>query len=272
MKGDCGRVVLITGAGSGIGAACAGHLHACGYAVYGTVRQARAVEAGYRTVPMDVLDDGSVRRAVEAVLAEAGRLDVVVNNAGISISGAVEDLSLDQFRLVLETNLLGALRVCRAALPAMRGQGSGLIVNVSSVAGLVGLPFDGAYSASKFALEGLTQSLRMEVRRFGVHVALLEPGEVATGMTARNLELHRVAATPPYAARFACSMSACTASEAGGIPPSAVAQALERIIESRRPRLRYCVGRTSDRMAAWLSRLLPSGWFEHLLLKRYGLL
>src|SRR5215470_2155720 len=151
MPDQPGQVVLITGASSGIGAACATYLHARGYRVYGTSRRPSEVPApAFPLLAMDVDDDASVRHGVAQVLAMAGRVDVAVNNAGIAIAGAVEETSDDEARAQLETNLFGVLRVCRAVLPIMRQQGGGTIVNISSVAGALGIPFQGLYSASKF--------------------------------------------------------------------------------------------------------------------------
>jgi NADP-dependent 3-hydroxy acid dehydrogenase YdfG len=165
------RVVLITGASSGIGQACARHLARQGYQVFGTSRRPQGgADEPFEMIPMDVTDEDSVRQGVATVLARAGRLDVVVNNAGFGFGGAVEDTSIDEARELFETNLFGMLRVCRAVLPHLRERRAGTIVNVSSLAGLIGQPFVGMYCATKFATEGLTEALRMEVRPFGIHV------------------------------------------------------------------------------------------------------
>lgn len=181
-------VVFITGASSGIGKICAEHLHAKGYRVYGTSRRASSTPQAvgsdrFRLIAMDVNSEDSVQRAIQTVLVAEGRIDVVLNNAGDGVAGSVEDTSLDEAQRQLDTNFFGVLRVCHAALPIMRRQASGLIVNVSSLGGLVGLPFQGLYSASKFAVEGMTEALRMEVRPFGVRVVLVEPGDFRTGFT-----------------------------------------------------------------------------------------
>ena len=173
-------VVLITGASSGFGEACADHLARRGYRVYGTSRRARFPEGGAeenpRMIPMDVCDDDSVRAAVEFVLAAEGRLDVVVNNAGLGMAGAVEDTSLEEARALFETNFFGMHRVCRAVLPTLRAQRSGLIVNISSIGGLIAIPFQGFYSASKFATEALTEALRMDYDAFGRVLSDTNPG------------------------------------------------------------------------------------------------
>src|SRR5262245_54772812 len=175
MKSESGveaqrKVVLVTGASSGIGRAVATHLASCGPRVFGTSRHPAAEASdGIEWVAMDVDDDASVERGVASVLQRAGRLDAVVNNAGWALMGPVEETSIDEARAQMETNFFGVLRVCRAVLPVLRRQGGGHIVNVSSLGGVFGMPFSGIYSASKFALEGLSESLRFETRRHGIH-------------------------------------------------------------------------------------------------------
>ena len=159
------RVALITGASSGIGRACATHLAACGVRVYGTSRIASAGQDPFPMLQMDVTDDQSVQRAIEAIIHREGRLDIVVNNAGIAVAGPLELTSVEEAKRQIDVNLFGAFRVCRAVLPIMRNQGGGYIVNIGSIGGLIAIPFQPLYSASKFALEGMTESLRLEVRR-----------------------------------------------------------------------------------------------------------
>src|ERR1700724_82946 len=178
------RVVLVTGASSGIGLACATHLAGRGYRGYGTSRRSGAGPAGKVTMlAAGVFDGGSVEQAIATVLDHEGRLDIVVNNAGMGIAGPVENTSIEEAKRQLEVNFFGAFRVCRAALPAMRKQGSGYIVNIGSIGGLIAIPYQAMYSASKFALEGFSESLRMEVRPFGIRVVIIEPGDHKTALT-----------------------------------------------------------------------------------------
>lgn len=171
------RVVLVTGASSGIGKACAEHLFKQGYRVYGTSRNAQSSESNkakdktsdphFEMIKMDVDDDLSVQKGIELIVQCEGRLDAVVNCAGVAIAGAVEDTTIEEAKSQLETNFYGTLRVCRAVLPSLRKQRHGYIVNISSVAGLIGIPFQAFYSANKFALEGMTEALRMESNLLG---------------------------------------------------------------------------------------------------------
>lgn len=274
MSSDEKRVVLVTGASSGLGRACATHLHERGHKVYGTSRRGRSGKDGpaFEMLQMDVCDEHSVREGIQSIAREEGRLNVAVNNAAISVPGAVEDVSIDQYRLLFETNYFGVLRVCQAVLPIMREQASGTIVNISSMGGRVGMPFDGPYASSKFALEGLTESLRMEVKQFGIRVVLVEPGNIATGMTARNVEDHPVQSGSPYSKQFQDAISASIEGEAGGIPPERIAVLLQEIISDPSPRLRYPVGIFSDRMLLRLTKILPAGMTERMMMKEYNLL
>lgn len=247
------RVVLVTGASSGIGRACAELLAARGHCVYGAAR--RKVESDRVTsVTMDVRDEESVRGAVQQVLSREGRIDAVVNNAGIAMAGAIEDTAVEEARELFETNFFGAMRVCRAVLPAMRERGAGHIVNIGSIAGLVAVPYAGLYSASKFALEGLSEALRMEAAPFGVRVVLIEPGDHRTPLTESR---RRIAASEAYRRRSEIAVARMEADERNGPEPEAVARLVLRVINKSRPRLRYATGPLAERAAIWLKRLAP---------------
>jgi NAD(P)-dependent dehydrogenase (short-subunit alcohol dehydrogenase family) len=268
------KVILITGARSGIGRACADALVAQGHCVYGTSRTpggAASEALGFPLLAMDVDDTDSVLAGVDAILKASGHLDVVVNNAGFGYGGAIEETSIAEAKALFETNYFGALRVCRAVLPHMRARRSGLIVNVSSIGGLMGLPFQGMYSASKFALEGLSASLRMEVRSFGIHVVLLTPGDICTPFTAnRRAARAALCEDSAYRERYAAALTRMEADEQGGPSPEVVARTLTRIVNSRVPKPRYIVGPFYERVAAWAGRMLPAGLFERLLMTYYG--
>lgn len=265
---DLSPVVLITGASSGIGRACARHLHGRGYRVFGASRRPQPDEV-FIPVEMDVDDDASVQRGVERVLAEAGRIDVVVNNAGYALAGAVEDTSIEEAQAQFETNFFGVLRVTRAVLPAMRQQRSGLIVNISSIGGVIGLPFQGVYSASKHAVEGLTEALRHEVRPFGVRVALICPGDYRTNTTANRRRPARDQSV--YAAQFERTLQVIEHDEQSASTPEPVARLLEQIIRSAKPRPRYLIGPLVERAAVWVRPFVPGRVFEFFVRKFYRL-
>ena len=270
MPDQEGRVVLITGASSGIGLACARRLAQKGYRVFGTSRRAQPeMEEAFSWVQMDVDDESSVRQGVAEVLERAGRLDVLISNAGIGYAGAVEDTSLEEARETFETNFFGTLRLCRAALPHMRQRGSGCIVVIGSLAGLIALPFQGLYSASKFALEGLCEALRMEVRPFGIRVVLIEPGDTRTGFTAHRRWVRAARAGSAYEQAARRALAVQEHDETHGVSPEWTARTVERVLRLRSPRLRYKAAGAFQRLAASFKRFLPETWFEWGLRKYY---
>lgn len=264
------NVVLITGASSGVGHATAALLSQQGYRVFGTSRRAGqvAAPAGVDMLPLDVRDDGSVRACVDAVIARAGRLDVLVNNAAYEQAGAVEDVSVAEARAQFETNFFGVHRMVQSALPYMRAQRGGRIVNVSSLAGLVSIPFMSIYSATKFALEGYSEALRMEVRSFGIHVSVVESGFLNTPIQA-NRQYPR-APVDAYEDRRARAYAAFRREEDKGPGADVPARAILKTIQSRNPRLRILVG-SMARQNLTLRRILPHGVFEGAAMRFFGI-
>jgi NAD(P)-dependent dehydrogenase (short-subunit alcohol dehydrogenase family) len=268
------KVVLITGATSGIGQACAAHLAGRGWRVFGTRRGSSAgtpTGAPFEMITMDVDDDASVQAGVDALLAKTGRLDAVVNNAGISLMGPIEDTATDEAKAQMETNFFGVLRVCRATLPPLRKQGGGHIINVSSLAAVVGLPFSGLYSASKFALEGMTESLRHETWPFGIQVVLVEPGDFRTAITSKRRTTRASETNGAYREAFARFKVKQDRDEAQAPDPQAVANLIESILKNPRPRLRYTVGMMGQRIVVPLKNFLPQSLFEWLFRRVIGL-
>jgi len=268
------KVVLITGASSGIGQACAEQLAKAGWRVFGTGRAtppAPQPGTALAMVQMDVTDENSVRHCVDSVTARAGRLDAVVNNAGIAVMGAVEDCTIEEAKAQLETNFFGVLRVCRATLPALRQNGGGHVVNISSLAGLIGLPFSGMYSASKFALEGVSESLRMECRQFGIRVVLVEPGDFRTNITHRRTIAAAAQTNSPYREAFERCKHKQEQDETNAPGPEAVARLVVRILSDPNPRTRYSVGMLSQRMVVPMRRFLPQRVFEWVARQVFGM-
>lgn len=267
------KVVLVTGASSGIGKRVAGHLALRGHRVFGAQRRAPSAggPSAVEMVAMDVTDEASVERAVAAIHARAGRIDAVVNNAGNAIMGAVEDTSIEETQAQLDTNFFGVLRVCRAVLPRMRAQGGGHIVNISSLAGVLGLPFSGLYSASKFALEGMTESLRLEARCFGIRVVLIEPGDFQSDLAVTRRIAEGAAKNDAYREAFARFQAQQEKDEAGAPTPESLARLVERILADPNPRLRYSAGMLGQRVVIPLKRWLPQSLFEWTLIRVLGL-
>jgi NAD(P)-dependent dehydrogenase (short-subunit alcohol dehydrogenase family) len=271
MQNSSMPVVLITGASSGIGFTCAKTLHAHGYRVFGTSRRSFDHDFGFKLLRMDVGNEDSVNNAVQRILEETGRIDIVVNNAGIGYGGAIEDTSLAEAKATLETNFFGVLNVCRAVLPSMRSLGGGLIVNISSIGGLVGLPFQGLYSASKFAVEGMTEALRLELKSFGVKVVLINPGDIATSFTQNRRICRDSVNASVYDAQFQRALNIIEQNETSGSTPELVAKTLLKIVRSTSPNPRYVAGTLIERLAVLLRRILPAVWFEWVLAKYYGM-
>jgi NAD(P)-dependent dehydrogenase (short-subunit alcohol dehydrogenase family) len=269
--GSASQVILVTGASSGIGLAIARHLAGLGHRVFGGSRSEVHGER-FEPVVLDVDVEESVRRAVEGIVAVTGRMDAVINSAGFGIVGAVEDTSVAEAKAQFETNFFGTLRVCQAVLPTMRAQRAGLIVNISSLAGLLAIPFHGMYSASKFALEGLTEALRMEVKPFGVRVVLIEPGDYRTGFTSSRRRTSASLGDTCYGYACAASLSRMEQEESAGRPPQEIAHLVARLLHRRRPKLRYRVGPLVQRLVPTVRSLIPYSLYERLLMGHYNVL
>ncbi len=267
------KIILVTGASSGIGAAIAKRLAGEGHTVFGTSRKAGAAPPGdgVRILVMDVRSDDSVAQAVAQVMAAAGRIDVVVNNAGFGLAGAIEDTKPDDMRRQLDTNLLGALRVCQAVLPAMRAQGSGRIVQITSLGARVGIPFQGAYCASKFALEGMSEALSIEVKPFGIDVVMIEPGDTNSNFTAAREWTEAAKASAVYSARAKHAVAVMAKAEESGPPSDKVARIVSRAIAAKAPKLRYVSTSAVERAAITAQRLLPGRVFEAIVGSVYAL-
>lgn len=246
--------ILISGASRGLGLATARELAARGHEVFAGVRQPGDLpaDAGAQEVLLDVTADSSVQQAVRNVLNAAGGIDVLINNAGVHAFGALETASEVRFRELLDVNLLGAWRLSRAVLPHMRAHGSGHILMVSSLSGLVGLPADGQYAASKFALEGMSESLALEVQRFGVRVTLLDAGPYDTDMLRRDESaLHQLSSSRQGAA-YEPLHRALLAQESSGEPPVNAARIIASVVDDPPDKLRIPIGAVAEQVFAGL--------------------
>lgn len=268
------RVILVTGCSSGIGRATALEAARRGHRVFASARNLADLadlegRENVSTVAVDVTDPGAIAAAVDAALARAGRIDALVNNAGYGQYGAVEEVTLDEWRAQFDVNLFGAIAVTQAALPAMRRQRSGTIVNVSSVSGRVSVPFAAPYSASKHALEAVSDALRIELFPFGIRVVLVEPGPIETRFTdrARSIVAPLLGRPGPYRELYALAERAMESEfQRGRQPASAVARIVVDAIEARSPRPRYPVGLMS-RVLFPLKTALPDRWLDGLMRK-----
>jgi short-subunit dehydrogenase len=272
------RVILITGVSSGIGRTCAEYLAKNGYWVLGTSRDPKKVKPFgdnedwkglLEIIKMDVNHNDSVVQGIDFVVKKFGGLKAVINNAGFSLAGSIEDTKMMEAKSQIETNLFGVHRVCRQVLPIMREQGSGHIINISSLAGLVGVPFQGFYSTSKFALEGYTETLKMEVMPFGIKVVLVEPGDFNTPLTLHRQKTKESQEKTIYT-NFHKALKAAEEFEEKGDSPQRIAELIERIIETENPKLRYKIGPSSTLVS--LKKFIPEKVAEFLVMKSFNLL
>jgi NAD(P)-dependent dehydrogenase (short-subunit alcohol dehydrogenase family) len=263
------RVALVTGASSGIGRATAEALRDAGYRVFGTSRKTvpQSVD-GIAMLRADVTNDASVTKLVDDVLGEAGRIDLLVNNAGYALSGAAEESSVDQVRSLFDTNFLGVVRMTNAVLPFMRARGHGRILNIGSVMGLIPGPFGAYYAASKHAIEGYSESLDHEVRVFGIRVAVIEPWATKTSIEANSPQGDRPVAA--YAQTLARYRAAFDAAMASGDTAEHVATTIVAAAQDQAPRLRYPSGKAA-RQTSFARRFLPRTLFDRTLRKQFGL-
>lgn len=261
------RTALVTGASSGIGAATAAALVARGYRVLGTSRQPSSVAApgaGVEWLPLDLADPASV----EGCAAAAGAVDVLVNNAGESQSGPLEELPADAIERLFATNVFGAVRLTQLLLPGMRSRGYGRVVMVGSMLASFPLAFRGSYVASKAAIRGFADSLRREVSPYGVGVCTVEPGSIATGIGQRRT--HYLRDGSPYTSDYRTMIAHLDANERAGIAPEQVAATIVGAVESDHPRPLYAVGSNAPVVFA-LQRLLPRAAVLRLVARRHGL-
>ena len=262
------KVALVTGAHSGIGRACAEQLGQAGFRVFGTSRHPRRARAGgAHMLTLDVRDEASVAYCVSRVLSQVGRIDVLVNNAGVAAIGALEEIGLDQFNEVLDTNLLGTVRMMRAVLPTMRHQREGRIVNIGSVMAFLPMPFSAAYCASKHAIRGLSESVDHEVRRFGIRVIAVEPGFIRTEIVQHSLV---TAPTEPYASARAFAVDHFREQLEKGSDPSWVARTVLEAATVAHPQHRYLPD-SYARLLHLVRGVLPSGWFDYAFRWYFGL-
>ena len=263
-------VVFITGISSGFGLETARLLAKEGHVVYGTVR--REVEPLPRVnyLQVDVRDKQAVADAVYQVVEREGRIDVLVNNAGMGIGGPLEFASEEEVRLQMDTNFMGLVNCVDAVLPFMRQQGSGKILALSSIGGLMGLPFQGFYSASKFAIEGYCETLRMETKSMGITVVVLRPGDFATGFTGSRKKVADEAAWQAYPL-YRTAIEKVEHDENGGLNPIVLARKINRIIGIKNPRNGYVVASFEQKLSVLLKRILPAKWFAKVLEAYYRL-
>lgn len=258
------KVVLITGASSGFGQATAKHLAKKGYKVYGTSRK-EMTDKNINMLKMDVCNSQSIAEAVNHILEEEDRIDVLINNTGMGIGGCIELATDEEIALQMNTNFMGMANMCKAVLPIFRKQRSGKIINISSIGGVMGLPYQGFYSASKFAIEGYSEALAAEMKGMGIRVVLVEPGDFATNFTSNRKNSDLTLKNFDYNRSFNRVLKIIEKEENGGLEPIVLAKRIEKIIEKKNPRFRYVVANMEQRLSVLFKKILPANMFIDIL-------
>lgn len=265
------KVVLVTGGSSGIGKAIALLLTNKGYTVYGTSRKPNLdMQLPFQLVAMDVKDDLSIQSAVQQIVKKEGRIDVLINNAGVGITGPVEETPIAEVHNAMDTNFYGPLRVLQAVLPTMRNQKSGRVINITSIAGYMGLPYRGIYSATKSALEVTTEAYRMELAHLNIHFSNLAPGDFATNIAAGRYHAPVIKGSD-YEKGYAQTLSLINEHVDDGNDPNLVAESVLHILQHKNPGIHYKVGSFMQKFSIILKKFLPEKKYEKMLKKHYGL-
>lgn len=265
------KVVLITGASSGIGKSIAQYLVNQSYTVYGTSRNPKkTIESGVHMLPLDVTKPETITNSVGSLLEKEGRIDYLINNAGMGITGPLEETPDAESKRVFETNFFGALEVIKAVLPAMREQRSGMILNITSIAGYMGLPYRGMYSATKGALAIVTEAYRMELKEFNIRMTTMAPGDFATNIAAGRYHAPLLD-NSPYKQSYKNTLELMNAHVDDGMNPDIMAKAVHRVMKKKNPKVHYRIGFFMQRFSIVLKRALPDTWYEKLLLNHYKL-
>lgn len=262
-------IVFITGISSGFGMETAKLLSRQGYTVYGTARRNVDLPPDIYCLNVDVRDREAVENAVAGIIEREGRIDVLVNNAGMGIGGPLEFAAKEEIREQMDINFMGLVHCVNAVLPHMRKKRSGKIIAISSIGGLMGLPFQGYYSASKFAAEGYCEALRLETKSFGIKVIVIRPGDFNTGFTISRKKKNDKAAFQAYPA-YQKSIDKVEQDEANGLNPRVLARKVNKVIQKKHPRYGYVVASFKQRHSVFLKRVLPERWFAAILGNYYS--
>ncbi|MBO3117400.1 SDR family oxidoreductase [Winogradskyella sp. DF17] len=265
------KVVLITGGSSGIGKSVGEYLIAKGYKVYGTSRNPdKYPNSIFPILELDVTDEQSISQCVNALMQKETNLDILINNAGAGITGPFEEIPSEEMKQNFETNFFGPLEVIKRVLPLMRRQKSGLIINITSIAGYMGLPYRSVYSASKGALEIITEAIRMEIKPFNIEMVNVAPGDFATNIAAGRYHAPLLEDSP-YNITYGKTLEMMNAHVDEGSDPALMAQAIFKIINTERPKIHYKVGAFMQKSSIVLKRILPDKVYEKLLMNHYKL-
>lgn len=266
------KIVFITGGSSGIGKSIGNYLSEKGFIVYGTSRNPNnaSADVNFKLLKLDVTDTVSIQTAISEVISKESRIDVLINNAGVGITGPIEETPDIEIKNAFETNFYGPLNVIKEVLPHMRKQKEGLVLNITSIAGYMGLPYRGLYSASKAALEITTEAYRMEVKQFGIEMATIAPGDFATNIAAGRYHSPELD-NSPYKKSYGKTLQMMDDHVSHGENPIEMAKMVFNIINKKQPRVAYKVGSPIQKFSVVLKRILPSKMYEKMLMNHYKL-
>lgn len=271
LSSNMSKVVLITGGSSGIGKAIGEFLTEKGFIVYGTSRNPENFSnSKLSLLQMDVKFKQSIDAAVYKIIQKENRLDILINNAGVGITGPIEEIPEFEIKSNFETNFFGPINVIKSVLPQMRKQGYGLIINITSIAGYMGLPYRGIYSASKGALEILTEAFRMELKEFNIEMTNVAPGDFATNIASGRYHAP-VKNDSPYKKSYGKTLDLMNEHVDAGSDPIEMAEAIHKIINTKNPKTHYKVGEFMQKFSIVLKRILSDKAYEKLLMKHYKL-
>lgn len=263
------QVIVITGASSGFGKATATMLSQRGHTVYGLCRREMQDTGNILYCQCDVRNRENIHAVVKQIVAEKGRIDVLINNAGMGIGGALELATEEEIDLQMGTNFMGCVNMCQAVLPYMRKARKGKIINLSSIGGVMGLPYQGFYSASKFAIEGFTEALAAEVTGFGIRVCMVEPGDFATGFTGSRRNSQATMDDPDYGPIFKRSLAIIEKEENGGLQPEVLARRIVKLVDKKNPPLRNVVANLEQWLSTVIKRVLSGNQMVAILRDYY---
>ena len=263
------KVILITGASSGIGKSIGDFLHDKGFKVYGTSRNPQNYpNSKFALLALDVRNPETIKQTIDQIILESKKIDIVINNAGVGIAGPLEEIPMSEIKNNFETNFFGPIEVIKSVLPQMREQKSGLIINITSIAGYMGLPFRSVYSASKGALELISESLNMEVKPFGINIVCVAPGDFATNIASGRFHAPIIEGSD-YEKQYSNNLKMMNYHVDSGGNPIEMAEAIFKIINNSNPRIHYKVGAFMQKFSIVLKRILPDKIYEKILMKHY---
>ncbi|MCM4154538.1 SDR family oxidoreductase [Gramella sp. AN32] len=265
------KVVFITGASSGIGKSIANYLAEKGFMVYGTSRNPKPdTSLHFSLIPLDVTEENTIKSAISSIVEKEGQIDVLINNAGVGITGPIEETPEDEIKKAFETNYFGPLNMIKHVLPVMRNQNVGLIINITSIAGYMGLPYRGIYSATKGALAITTEAYRMELKQFNIKMTNIAPGDFATNIAAGRYHAPLLNSSP-YKKDYGKTLEIMNEHVDAGKDPDIMAKAVYEVIQTEEPAVHYKVGEWLQKFSVRLKGILPDKMYEKMLLKHYKL-